>query len=425
MDQIFPDGRLDLFALFSSSSTATRPAGQVDYIAANEYLNAYAKSRQGSQTRVVAIDWGIWADTGMAADAMARRRGQSQMAEPQAAEAALWQTQSFDHTGAPTFRSRFDARTDWLLNDHRTHDGTALIPGTGTIELIAEGLQGLGLYCPFEIRDLWFLQPFVVEDTTPREAVLQLKPSATGYEAHLHAATADGYARTAEAQVLTLEPTTVTPVLSLDAIAKRCTLREEPTGADRLRSPQEANLRFGPRWHVLQSMAFGQDEGLAHLHLPDLAAQDGTILHPGLLDLATGWAISLAPGYEPSTLWVPVTYGSIRVFAPLPQDVVSHMRLSQGAQTPGTALFDVTICDPSGRILVEIRQFRMQMLEGGFALQAARTDSTAAALGLAANADTQPLSPDERRLLSNLTNGIRAHEEAQPWSVPWPPACRR
>ena len=410
LDQIFPDGRLDLLALFSSSSTATRPAGQVDYIAANEYLNAYAKSRQGSQTRVVAIDWGIWADTGMAADAMARRRGQSQMAEPQAAEAALWQTQSFDHTGAPTFRSRFDARTDWLLNDHRTHDGTALIPGTGTIELIAEGLQGLGLDCPFEIRDLWFLQPFVVEDTTPREAVLQLKPTATGYEAHMHAATADGYARTAEAQVLTLEPTTVTPVLSLDAISKRCTLREEPTGADRLRSPQEANLRFGPRWHVLQSMAFGQDEGLAHLHLPDLAAQDGTLLHPGLLDLATGWAISLAPGYEPSTLWVPVTYGSIRVFAPLPQDVVSHMRLSQGAQTPGTALFDVTICDPSGRVLVEIRQFRMQMLEGGFALQAARTDSTAAALGLAANADTQPLSPDERRLLSNLTNGIRAHE---------------
>ena len=72
---VFPDGELDWLVLFSSTSTATAPAGQVDYVAANEYLNAYAKSRSGGKTRVRAIDWGIWADVGMAADAMAARTG--------------------------------------------------------------------------------------------------------------------------------------------------------------------------------------------------------------------------------------------------------------------------------------------------------------------------------------------------------------
>ncbi|WP_420005369.1 type I polyketide synthase [Arenibacterium sp. LLYu02] len=410
IDQIFPDGRLDLLALFSSSSTATRPAGQVDYIAANEYLNAYAKSRRGDQTRVVALNWGIWADTGMAADAMARRRGQTAAAEPQSVEAALWQTQEFASSGAPTFRRRFDARRDWLLNEHRTHDGTALIPGTGTIELIAEGLQSLGLEAPFEIRDLWFLQPFVVEDQTPREAVMQFTPTAQGYAAQLYASTPQGYGRSAEAQVIPLTLTSVTPMIPLEAITARCTLIEEVPEGDRLRSPQEANLRFGPRWHVLRSMRFGLNEGIARLCLPDLAQKDRTLLHPGLMDLATGWAIALAPGYEPSTLWVPVSYGAIRVHAPLPQEVFSHMRLAARPQEPGTALFDVTICDPLGRVLVEIHDFRMQMLSEGFSLAPTRTDATAAALGLGAETQAQPLSPDERRLLATLTKGIRAEE---------------
>ncbi|WP_417817491.1 type I polyketide synthase [Tritonibacter scottomollicae] len=410
LDQVFPDGTLEVMALFSSSSTVTRPAGQVDYIAANEYLNAWAKSRRGGQTRVVAIDWGIWADTGMAAEAMAARRDSAAPSAPLPCAAALWQTQGFDRSGAPVFRSRFDARRDWLLDDHRTHDGTALIPGTGNIELIAEGLDQLGTTAPFEIRDLYFLQPFVVDNDSPREAVMHLTPSADGYEVQIHGATDDGFARTAQAQVITLEPSHVSGLVPLDTISARCTPQEAPRDGIRLRSPQEVNLRFGRRWHVLQSMALGRDEGLARLEMPEIATGDGTLLHPGLLDLATGWAIELAPGYEPSTLWVPVSYGAIRVLAPLTQEIFSHVRLADGKGDRSSVLFDITLCDTDGKVLVEITHFRMQQLSGGFNLLPVRTDTTATALGLTAEPQTQPLSPDERRLLANLDNGIRAEE---------------
>ncbi|MBU3032644.1 type I polyketide synthase [Tritonibacter mobilis] len=409
LDQVFPDGTLDLMVLFSSSSTVTRPAGQVDYVAANEYLNAWAKSRQGGQTRVMAIDWGIWADAGMAADAMAARRGSAAPSEPLPSEAALWQTQGFDRSGAPVFRSRFDARSDWLLDDHRTHDGAALIPGTGNIELIAEGLDALGSTAPYEIRDLYFLQPFVVEDHMPREAVMHLTPGAAGYEVQIHAETTEGYARTAQAEVVTLDHSAAAP-LDLSAISVRCTPQEANVTGARIRSPQEANLRFGPRWHVLQSVALGRDEGLAQLSLSDVAENDGALLHPGLLDLATGWAIELAPGYEPSTLWVPVSYGAIRVLAPLTKDIYSHVRLADGQGEQGAVLFDITLSDPAGTVLVEISHFRMQQLSGGFSLLPTRTDTTAAALGLTSDAETQPLSPDERRLLANLENGIHTSE---------------
>jgi hypothetical protein len=52
LHHLFPDGSIALMVLFASTSTVTGPAGQVDYVAANEYLNAYAKARSGGKTRV-------------------------------------------------------------------------------------------------------------------------------------------------------------------------------------------------------------------------------------------------------------------------------------------------------------------------------------------------------------------------------------
>jgi NAD(P)-dependent dehydrogenase (short-subunit alcohol dehydrogenase family) len=70
LDQVFEDGALDFMVLFSSTSTVTAPAGQVDYVAANEYLNGFARARRGGKTRVIALNWGIWAEVGMAAEAL-------------------------------------------------------------------------------------------------------------------------------------------------------------------------------------------------------------------------------------------------------------------------------------------------------------------------------------------------------------------
>ncbi len=56
----------DFFALFSSVSSILAPAGQVDYAAANAFLDSYAVSR--TDERVVAINWGPWRDVGMAAN---------------------------------------------------------------------------------------------------------------------------------------------------------------------------------------------------------------------------------------------------------------------------------------------------------------------------------------------------------------------
>ncbi|OED50668.1 polyketide synthase [Rhodobacteraceae bacterium (ex Bugula neritina AB1)] len=409
LDAVFPDGSLELMVLFSSSSTVTRPAGQVDYIAANEYLNAWAKHRADGQTQVTAVDWGVWADTGMAADAMAGRNSTAGASEPEPCPQPLLQQQAFDAAGNRIFTPRFST-ADWLLDEHRTADGTALVPGTGYIEMAAEALAAIGVQDPFEIRDLYFLRPLIADPGSPRGTLVKLEANENGYELFVYSEFTNGYGLNCQA-MLALQAAAERPApLNLQTIFTRCPKEQAPERG-RLRSPQEAHLNFGPRWHVLNRAALGDSEGLAALSLPQAAVQDGCLLHPGLLDLATGWAMKLIPGYEGSALWVPVSYATIRVFAPLTADIFSHMRLS-GTPENCSAAFDVTITDADGAVLVEIESFRMQRLAGGFdtAAEQGQQDATASQLGLEPAGSPQPLSPEERRLQLNISNGIKAED---------------
>ncbi len=391
LDALFPDGTLDWMALFSSTSTVTAPAGQVDYVAANAYLNAFAGSRGGGKTRVVAINWGLWAEVGMAADAMQARTGAAPTPEV-ALDAAMLDTAGFDADGARRFAARY-AEARWFVDEHRTAAGDALIPGTGYLELAAEALAAQGEAMPYAIEDLHFLRPLRV-DGTGAEVSVTLPRSDEGYDLRIESA-APGMAAEVNAEGrLNLLPLAPPPPLDLAAIAARMGPPEEGD----LRSPQEAHLRFGPRWRTLRSRAYGAGEGLAHLTLPAVARADGAILHPALMDLATGWAMDLIDGYDGAHLWVPVSYGTVRVFAPLPARIVSHVRnAAPNAAHLATASFDVTLAAPDGTVLIEIEDFTIRRMEGAVRFAAPRA---------ARPAGPRPLSPAEERLRHNLTQGI-------------------
>lgn len=408
LDALLPDGAINTLVLFSSTSTLTAPAGQVDYIAANDYLNAYARSRQGGKTRVIALNWGIWAQVGMAAEAMAARLG----AAPAASEPAgvpLLDTAGFDAARNRRFEAVYS--TDmWLLDEHRTKDGRALVPGTGMLEIAAQALRAQGEAGPFEIRDLTFFRALEVDG--PREIRVTLARTEEGYRYELRSevriAGRKGFALNAAARVALGHVAPAEP-LDISAISARCTasVAEDPNG---IATRQEAHLRFGPRWRVLRRAAYGAGEGLAHLALPEAFRGDlaqGYVLHPALMDLATGWAMELIPGYEGRALWVPVGYDRVAVHAPLPAEIVSHIRLVPAE--PGFARFDVTLAAPDGTVAARITGFTIKRLEGGFAATPAPAPSE---VEFDAAAD-RALSPAEARLQRNLALGIRPEEGAE------------
>ncbi len=395
LDALFPDGRLDWMALFSSTSTVTAPAGQVDYVAANEYLNAFAKSRAGGRTKVTAINWGIWSGIGMAAEAMEARTGRVPPPMEPVTQPLLDQA-GFDADGNRVFSAVWRTKDRWVLDDHRTRAGDALLPGTGYLELVAEALAAQGEVGPYEIRDLTFLRPLSVPDVTDVAVRMTLPRSEAGYG--ITVVSGAGFDLNAEGEVALL-PLPIPPPLDVAAIAARL---PAPVKGD-LRSPQEAHLRFGPRWRVLTETALGDGEGLARLRLPPTGAE-GMRLHPGLMDLATGWAMRLIADYAPDHLWVPVSYGAVRVYGPLPSEIVSHVKNAAANRAEGqTATFDITIAAPDGTVCVEVEGFSIHKMTGALAFAAPTMQKPEG---------PRPLSATEERLRHNLTQGIKADEGA-------------
>jgi len=99
------------------------------------------------------------------------------------------------------------------------------------------------------------------------------------------------------------------------------------------------------------------------------------LIHPALLDLATGCALYLVRDYANSdAVYLPLTYRRIHVFGSLPRKIFSHIRVLQPASAKGeVATFEITITDERGNVLVVIEEFAMRRIANFAAIEGSLT----------------------------------------------------
>lgn len=365
------DAPLDFLVLFSSISSFAGLAGQVDYAAANAFLDAYAQERlMRDGTHTVAVNWSQWQEVGMAA-ALAQQLG---LAPAAAASQPVGHPLVADCVkDAPherEYSTHFSTASHWLLDEHRIKGGEALIPGTGYLELVraafAHHPPAAGQV--IELRDVTFLSPFVVHGGEDKELRVQFRRGADAESLHFivmgrQPGEAEDWVENVRGEAAYVTATRTEAPLA--QIAERCRGRAQVFDG----TEKPAHLDFGPRWSNLRRIDYGQGEALARLSLPqpfeaDLAQFK---LHPAMMDMATAGAQALIPGFdERRDFFVPASYGSVRILADLPTHILSHVRYrgdnapdSERQALPELAVYDVTVMDEQGRVLVEIEEFTM------------------------------------------------------------------
>jgi acyl transferase domain-containing protein/thioesterase domain-containing protein/NAD(P)-dependent dehydrogenase (short-subunit alcohol dehydrogenase family) len=323
-----------VLVLFSSTSAYLGLEGQVDYTAANAFLDALAASSVSSAGRVVSLAWGMWRDTGMAAS---------------------------DDNGraVATFEVRAD---DWRVSEHRLREGTKVFPGTAYIQAIHAAVAVDG--SPIELENLSLLAPIVVEADRPVRVEVKKQGEAVSV-GRVGAPSALGRVRRVGR---------VHAPINLAQIAERCVEGCLTVVEGRRQTDQERFLRLGPRWRALREVRFGRSEAIASLSLADeyVSELSDVPFHPALLDMATGFGLPLVPGYDgESEFYVPESYGRVELVRPLTPEVRAWLRLKPDP-APGTAAFDVTITDTEGTVLVQFTDFSMRRMEkpSGFAAAA-------------------------------------------------------
>ncbi len=426
LDEIFERVPLDFFVVFSSTSTAIAPVGQIDYVAANDFLNAYAQSRSGRDDRyTLSVNWGVWNEVGMAAASAA------QMGYANAKSANQEVTESryalFEQHRRSTQNGRdlhyltlpLQAQQQWMLNEHRTQAGQAILPGTAYLELARAALAECGETQVFEVSELIFLKALYVPDGQTVSARVKLEQTVEGYNFFIQSEVsgvdgATGWQTHAQAQLIMGLPV-ANAQNSLDSILARYKL-EPPLGSlPALRTRQESHLKFGPRWQVLRQAEYQADEALAFLELaePFRADLEEFKLHPSLLDIATGFAMDLIQGYaEPQTathLWVPVSYGSFQYHRPLSARVLAWVRTADMNRNEDDFFsFNATLFDELGNVLVEVEKLTLKKLASG--LDVTSSDSHVilekSTSAMKSKSEFRQLSPAELAFQHNLSQGI-------------------
>jgi acyl transferase domain-containing protein/thioesterase domain-containing protein len=358
LDALLSRDELDFFLVFSSVSSVLGLEGQIDYTAANAFLDAFAHKRNATGARTIAINWNAWQSVGMAV--LLADRGRTPEPEGQKKDGAHGPHPMLAHVvtdteQASTYTTAVSRSAHWLLSEHVARGAEAVIPGTGYLELARAALEHHPEPRAVELSDVFFLSPFSVRVGETRE--LRLTVSREDGQFSFVSHSEDAPHVTGRVRYIDMPPPLT---VDLERLFARCTQRTEELEG----FIDQPFVDFGPRWGNVRRILVGNGEAVVRLDLPPEYHSDleAFRLHPAMLDMATGGAQRLIPGFDQTRdFYVPFSYGRLVLRRALPPSLFSHVRYRKTGGD-GLATFDVTIYDLDGVEIADIAGFVMKRL---------------------------------------------------------------
>ncbi|HEX5402495.1 MAG TPA: phosphopantetheine-binding protein, partial [Pseudonocardiaceae bacterium] len=369
----------DFVVLCSSLYSIAGEFGQVDYCAANTFLDAHARSGAGWRSPVVSANWGSWLDVGMSAEVAAPaafralQRGDKLLTMD---HPMLTRRYAGDSDNPGWCAGTLSPDTHWVLGDHHIA-GVPVLPGTGQIEAVRRAIEEVypapSAQHVIELRDVVFVEPMSIPEGGSAELRVVLANGVDGIEFQA-VSLAGGVRRThAQGSAAWVDPGPA-PVVDIEEIRARCSL------AVRERKDAFVSvtglITFGPHWGNVRTVHEGAQEELATLEATDATrgALAGWGLYPALLDEATAFGRTGGDDH-----YLPLGYGKITIRRPLPATFYSHLR-HRDTGSAEVSTRDLTLYDDAGRELVAISEFTLRHVDAT-SLAGSLTSAAAAQVG--------------------------------------------
>jgi phthiocerol/phenolphthiocerol synthesis type-I polyketide synthase E len=356
LEKLAADEPLDFFVLFSSLSAIIGRLGQVDYVAANAFLDLFAhyyRAKTGCFT--VSIDWSAWEQVGMAAHLFRSpangTESQKQLDHP------LLDRRIVAEEGREVYATEFAPERHWTVDEHRIA-GYPVIPGVGFFEMVRAALGERAKDRVVEFHDVFFLSMLRVGVGERREVRLELKQDGEEFEFTVRShpnghPTGDADESNFQAYAtgrVKLAPRESPQEYDLTNLQQRCNVQEIIFGEE----DREDDL--GPRWQSVRRVHIGNNEIFIPLEIPEAYASDFDHMkfHPALLDRMTG----LTKKYLANGPYLPFTYKRLRIMEDMPRKVYGYARYKEEeSASRETINFDLRLMDEQGRGIIEIEGF--------------------------------------------------------------------
>ena len=412
LERVLADTPLDFFIMCSSRAAILGGFGNVDYCAANAYLDAFAHYKQiTTRTPTISINWDAWQSVGMLVKSAAQANAKQTKAPKHrnngdnnghhANGHPLLHRELTNGAREEVYGTDFSVTEHWVLDDHRIV-GTAVMPGTAYLEMARAAVEKHGLNGTLEIRDAFFLAPLALRDDETREVRILIDEADGEFSFKVVSKSAAAENGASEEW----QPFSIGKIGYVDAepaahadlksIIERCNRKEIVIHDD-----DEIDPDLGPRWQSLQRVYLGDKELLATLELPEMFQDDMNHLklHPALLDRATGTAkhYLVNEGH-----YLPMGYKRLRLKGPLPRRIHAYIRSKDNGTRAETINFDITLFDEEGNERVVIENFSQKRVN-----DATGTIKMLAGTGARAETATAPADGMYQR---SLSEGITPEE---------------
>jgi acyl transferase domain-containing protein/thioesterase domain-containing protein/acyl carrier protein len=355
LDTVFKDIQLDFMVLCSSLTSILGGFGQVDYCAANIFLDTFAHyntTKNGSFT--VSIGWDGWQKVGMAVEAAKQHVGTVNVQDSKTKKVfhPLFDQYMLEGGNKEIYITYLSVLKHWVLAEHKVMEKPTL-PGTVYLEMaraaFENSIKNNGNI--IEISEVYFLTPLTVGENEEKEVRTVLTKLKNGYEfvisSQANSKTWQEHARGQIAYIDEKQP----KKYELKALEEKCQ-NSETVFSQNVLTTSAKFIEFGPRWNNLKQVKYGQNQGLAFLELPEQFVTDLNEykLHPALLDVAASFTM-----VRNENAYLPFSYKKLRIKKTLPAKFYSYITFVEN--NPSNMKLNVNIMDEQGRGLVEIEDY--------------------------------------------------------------------